>query len=417
MAKNQLVAIYYKGVEIGKIGWDDDKNTSSFQYHPDFLKDENFKNLFPYIFRKTKYIQVFDQFSGDTFRGLPPMIADSLPDSFGNIVFQTWWSQNKSYNLSALEQLTYVANRGMGALEFHPIKKTEELDSLDLDAIAEIAQQIIVNKSLIEQESLNEEALFNIFKIGTSAGGARPKVLVSEHKESGKLIPGDINFSTEYRHLIVKLDTEIDYPKNKIEYLYYKLAITAGINIMPSFLIADKYFATERFDRLNGEKQHILSVSGLTGWDFTKAEHSTYENIFKLALDLKVPHKDIQELFRRMLFNICFANFDDHLKNFSFIFNDKENTWNLSPAYDITFPGNPLLTYKRLNHACSVQGKRHSFTWKDMEIIAELFSIKNPKSILNDIENTQESFKQKAVELGIAEFVIKGIESKFVFFN
>ena len=147
----------------------------------------------------------------------------------------------------------------------------------------------------------------------------RPKILVSENKANGELIPGDLIISEDYNHYLIKLavDENQAYSKEKVEYVYYQLATQIGIEMMPSKLIADKHFATLRFDRQHGKKQHILTASGMTGWDFQKPDNSSYDNLFKLALDLKLPHKDIQQLFKRMVFNLVFANIDDHLKNFS----------------------------------------------------------------------------------------------------
>src|SRR5699024_2328167 len=158
----------------------------------------------------------------------------------------------------------------------------------------------------------------------------------------------------EYKHYVVKLGiADSNYSREKLEYVYYQLAEDAGISMMPSKLIDGKHFATERFDRQHGKKQHILTATGLTGCDFKEPKNSNYENLFKLAIDLGLPHKDIQSLYRRMVFNVVFANTDDHLKNFSFIFNASENKWNLAPAYDLTYPLDALKNYLRVTRACA----------------------------------------------------------------
>jgi len=150
---------------------------------------------------------------------------------------------------------------------------------------------------------------------------------------------------------------------------------------MDSKLIDDKHFATLRFDRQNGEKQHSITASGITGWDFKKPENSSYENLFRLSVDLKLPHKDIEQLFKRMVFNFVFANIDDHLKNFSFIYNKEKDRWNLAPAYDLTYPLDALKNYTRISRALSINGKRNGITRKDLLEIADQFTIKNPKAI------------------------------------
>jgi serine/threonine-protein kinase HipA len=278
MAKNQIIGVYFQDLEIGKIGFDEDQKKSSFQYNPQFLESEKYKRLFPYIIRRSPAVQVFTEFNGDTFHGLPPMIADSLPDYFGNIVFKEWLeAQQKDFvNISPLEQLTYVGKRGMGALEFLPSKEITSETSIDIDAITEVVKKVLDVKKSVKEKGLTDLALLNIFKIGTSAGGARPKILVAEHKKTGELIAGDLVTSEEFHHYIIKLSTDENegYSKEKVEFVYYQLAKKLGIEMMDSQLVDDKHFATLRFDRQFGKKLHILSASGMAGWDFQKPENS-----------------------------------------------------------------------------------------------------------------------------------------------
>lgn len=417
MAQNLIIRVIYKGKEIGKIGYDQDRSVSSFQYHLDFLNREPVLNLFPYLIRKVKNVQLFPDYSGDTFRGLPPPIADSLPDFFGNIVFQEYLNNQgmEIHQISPLEQLTYVGERGMGALEFRPLKQLSENITIDLSEITQIAQKVLDVKSSVHEKKIDEDALFNIFRLGTSAGGARPKILVSQNRKTGELIPGDINTSSDFQHLIVKLAIgDKDYPQEIIEYIYYKMALEAGIEMMPSRLIAEKHFATERFDRQSGEKQHILTASGLTGWDYKKPNHSSYENLFKLSVDLGVSHKDVLQLFRRMVFNFVYANTDDHLKNFSFIFNDAHNSWSLAPAYDLTFATHPFLKFTRISRACSINGKRTGITVEDILVLAEKFSIRNPKTIIQEVQNCKEKFDYYGNKLNISNRLLNAIRSNFM---
>ncbi len=417
MAKNQIISVSFQGIEIGKIGYDEDQKKSSFQYNPNFLAQNKYKKLFPYIIRRTQNVQVFSEYEGETFRGLPPMIADSLPDVFGNIVFKEWLeaTQKDFSSITPLEQLTYVGNRGMGALEFAPKKEIQSSATINIEQITKVVKKVIDFKTTFSEKGLSDLALLTIFKIGTSAGGARPKILVAENKTSGQLIPGDLVYSNEYNHYLVKLsiDEEQGYAKEKIEYIYYNLAQQVGIEMMPSKLVDDKHFATLRFDRQNGTKQHVLTASGLTGWDFKKPEHSNYENLFRLALDIKLPHKDIQQLFKRMVFNLVFANIDDHLKNFSFIYNSDTDKWNLAPAYDLTYPLDALLNYTRVARALSINGKRNTITRADVLQIANLFTIKNPTGIINEVVEVTKMFKALAAQHKIPAKVIDKIESEF----
>ena len=234
------------------------------------------------------------------------MIADSLPDTFGNIIFQEWLTTRGIQKVTPLEQLTYVADRGMGALEYKPIKELPNISKVNINEVIVILEKVLKLKENTKAKDLSELSLLNIFKIGTSAGGARPKILISEHKETGEIIAGDKIVSNNYNHYLVKLhvDDSDGYNKEKVEYVYYLLAKELGIDMMDSKLIENKHFATHRYDRKDGKKQHVLTVTGLTGWDFkSQPENSFYENVFKVALGLKVPYKDIQQLFKRMVFN------------------------------------------------------------------------------------------------------------------
>src|SRR5690554_309111 len=412
MAKDKIIEVMAFGLEIGKLGYDIDQGKSYFQYHPDFLESGQYSELFPFIFKRTKQVQVFSEFQQDTFQGLPPMIADSLPDTFGNVIFQEWLNVRGIQKVTPLEQLAYVADRGMGALEYKPVKKIPSATEINIDEIISILEKVLKLKEDTKGQKLNELSLLNVFKIGTSAGGARPKILISEHKETGEIIAGDKETSENYNHYLVKLhlDENDGYNKEKVEYAYYLLAQEAGIDMMPSKLIDNKHFATLRYDRQNGKKQHVLTVTGLTGWDFkSQPQNSSYENVFKVALALKVPHKDLQQLFKRMVFNLIFKNIDDHLKNHSFTYDKSINKWNLSPAYDLTYALNPMLTFKSISRALSINGKRTEITLKDVLAIAEKFAIKNPKGIIQEVEFFIPRWIEIAKEQEIPDHIVEKI--------
>jgi serine/threonine-protein kinase HipA len=416
MSKNNIIDLHCFGIEIGRIGFDENGRKSFFQYNPVFLKSRQYDQLFPLIFKKTEATQVFSQFNNDTFRGLPPMIADSLPDMFGNIIFKKWldFTQQNSGKISVLEQLAYVSNRGMGALEYQPAKKIPEGTSINIETLLPVLIAVLDNKKSIKTHLLDSDALLNIFKIGTSAGGARPKILISEHRENGETIPGDLTFSDEYNHYLVKLNLEDEpFNREKIEYAYYLTAKELNINMMPSKLIDDKHFATLRFDRQNGKKKHILTASGMTGWDFKDPSVSSYENLFELATFLKLPQMDIDELFRRMIFNLVFSNTDDHLKNHSFIYHDEKNLWALSPAYDITYSLNPFINYKKVSRALSINNKRMDIDWIDILTVADKYTIKNPKSIVEHTQEAIEFWIKKISALDVSERVIENITKDF----
>lgn len=416
MAREKIIDVVAFDIEIGKLGYDIDQGKSFFQYNPEFLDAGKYSKMFPFIFKNTKPVQIFKEFQLDTFQGLPPMFADSLPDTFGNIIFQEWLTAKGIQKVTPLEQLAYVANRGMGALEYRPIKTLPKASEINIDEVITILEKVLKLKEGTTGENLNELALINVFKIGTSAGGARPKILISEHKETGEITAGDREVSETYNHYLVKLhiDDSDGYNKEKIEYVYYLLAQEVGINMMPSKLIENKHFATLRYDRQNGEKQHVLTVTGLTGWDFkSQPENSSYENVFKVAIALEVPHKDLQQLFKRMVFNLVFRNVDDHLKNHSFIYNKENNNWGLAPAYDLTYALNPLFTFKSTSRALSINGKRTEITIKDVLTIAEEFAIKNPKGIIDEVQELTSRWVELANELKIPKTIIERINTDF----
>lgn len=420
MMHNEIISVFCFGQEIGRLGFDEHQQKSSFQFNPDFLQSDRFVHLFPAtgIFKRTSKVQVFNQYNTETFRGLPPFIADSLPDVFGNIIFKQWLEAgSKEFNqISVLEQLTYVADRGMGALEYRPSKKLPTTGLLDLTEIIAVLKAVLQVKDGQHGSALNHEALLNIFKIGSSAGGARPKILISEHKSSGEIIPGDLNYSSPFNHYLVKLhlDDELGYSREVVEFCYYLTAVHLGITMMPSKLIEHKHFATLRFDRREGKKIHVLTATGLTGWDYRSPKDSSYENLFELALFLKVPHCEIDELFKRMVFNVIFSNTDDHLKNHSFVYDEEQDKWHIAPAYDLTYSLNPLMNYTRTSRALSINGKRADLLLKDVLTIADSFTIKNPKKVIQEVQEGLGYWYNQATELKIPSKIIESIQRDFV---
>jgi serine/threonine-protein kinase HipA len=421
MAKHEVISVFCFGEEIGRLGFDEKQLKSSFQFHPEFLEKSSYKNLFPPtgILKRIPQTQVFTQFNTDTFRGVPPMIADSLPDYFGNIIFKKWLELNdKNFRqISVVEQLAYVGSRGMGALEYRPSKTLPQATNLDLSEIITLLTKVLDAKQAIHENALNHEAMLNIFKMGSSAGGARPKVLIAENSVTGEIIPGDVTYSSEYNHYLVKLaldEEQLGYSREKIEYCYYETAVHLGISMMPSKLIDNKHFATLRFDRVNGQKKHVLTATGLTGWDFQDPMHSSYENLFELAVFLRIPHNEIEALFKRMVFNVVFCNSDDHLKNHTFIYNDIRDNWNLAPAYDLTYSLNPLLNYKKALRALSINTKRTEISRKDIFVIAEKYTIKNPDAVINEVIQGIPFWKEKMVQQQLPKHIMDSIVKDFV---
>ncbi len=420
MAAQQTIRVILFGIEIGTIGFDEQTNRSSFQFHPDFLQRADLQNIFPdtKIIKRVPQVQLFSQFQSNTFKGLPPQFADSLPDKFGSIILNEWIKQEENRSLNALEQLTYISNRGMGALEYKPQKQLPDHSRIQIEQVIQILKNVLGLKRSAKQDTLNQAALVNIFKIGTSAGGAKPKILISEHKKTKEIISGDIETSDDYNHYLIKLNLEEydSYQAEIIEYCYSIILKQLGIRMTDCKLIDQKHFATIRFDRQNGEKQHILTATGMTGWDFKSAEYSSYENLFSLCSFLKLPHAQLEELYKRMIFNVVFRNDDDHLKNHSFIYNCEKDNWQLSPVYDVTYSLNPQLNVLNSRRALSINGKRSKIQLEDVLKIATAFTIKNPKSLIRETQAKKELLVKLLQEHSIPDSVVQTMSKSFANF-
>lgn len=406
------------GDEIGRLAYDAQKAESYFQYREAFLDSGKYSNIFPLIIKRIPQTQVFNQFREHSFRGLPPMIADSLPDDFGNQVFNQWIRAKNidKAKLSPILQLAYLSNRGMGALEYAPGKPLPKAGDINLTAITEVLKRVLDVKTAQQELQLTDLALLNIFKLGSSPGGARPKVIVTEHKESKKLIPGDVEYSDDYNHYLVKLHMNADdgYSRERVEYGYYQLALAAGLDMMPSQLVENKHFATRRFDRVAGEKVHILTATGLSGYNFQDPTVSSYENLFDLAHRINLPPADMDALFRRMVFNFVFHNTDDHLKNHAFCYEKATNRWRIAPSYDINYALNALRKWPNAPHMLSLNDKNAGITSDDWMPLAEKYTIKSPEKINKQVTEAKSLWETIAKDLDIPERVWTAIQEDFL---
>jgi serine/threonine-protein kinase HipA len=285
--------------------------------------------------------------------------------------------------------------------------------------IAEMAQllsEILAEKESLTPENANTEGLLNLFRIGTSAGGMRPKILVAKHRKTQQILPGDLLYGPHHDYFLVKLNLENDplHPKETIEFIYANIAQQLGIEMMPCELWEEKHFATHRFDRQNNQKQHVLTAAGLTGWDYQNPEESSYENLFKLAMALKIPLSELQQLFRRMVFNVVFNNIDDHLKNHSFCYRPETDSWHLSQAYDLTYALNPKLKFHKVSRALSISGKREQINKNDLLKIADMFSIEHAEQIIQDIQEGRSLWSDLAYQNHLLPTLIATIQQQMV---
>jgi len=402
--KVDTATVHLWGTLVGAVSWLEDKGYAVFEFDPTFLRSG--LDVSP-IYMSTRMasrgnsIFQFPTLSKGTFFGLPGMLADSLPDKYGNAVIDAWLSQNgrAGESFSPVERLCYMGNRGMGALEFRPAMAPAQMASavpVDVAEMVALAQDVMKHRqgldvSFGESEQKNGEALKDILRVGTSAGGARPKAVIAVNKE-GRVVSGQVDAPAGYDHWIIKFDsvTDVELGETKgfgrIEYAYHLLAKAADIKMTECRLLEENeraHFITRRFDRVNGKKIHMQSLCGLAHYDFNMPGAYSYEQAFEIMRKLRLPKADAEQLYRRMIFNIVTRNQDDHTKNISFLM-DHNGTWSLAPAYDVTYSHNPkgLWTNK---HQMSVNGKRGHFTRKDLVMVGQSINITNPEQIIDHI--------------------------------
>ena len=407
---------------VGVLVWNETKKTSSFEYANSFIKSKI--ELSPIINPTSKKIISAVQkleYSGeagllfDTNKGLPLFISDSLPDKFGTELFSKYLEkEGRNFrDLTPIEQLAYIGNRGMGALEFKPaIHKQTSTKIVNLKKLNELSISLLKNEPVA-----NIDDMANLFHIGTSPGGAQPKVLINIDRKTGDIYRGDDLPLTNQDSWVLKFNRDIgldsDKERGKIEYAYYLIARESKIIIMDSELKEfqnDYYFMTKRFDRINGKKLHTQTLHAFAGMNFKLPNTYSYEQIFSILNKMKLDYSSKEQLLKIMVFNVIGQNVDDHTKNFGF--NMKENgEWNLSPAYDLTFSYNE--NFNRITpHFLSINGKNNNFTLNDILHIAEEYSIKNPKKIINEINQSFLNWRKIAKDLNISKKTTDYIDSK-----
>lgn len=348
------------------------------------------------------------------FSGLPSFIADSMPDNWGHLVFSQW---AKSHNISmkkisALDRLAYIGRRGMGALEFVPPTSTEMETSfkVEIDLLSNLAQTMLKRAGDFRAKLSPDLNIESLFRVGTSAGGRRPKALININTESGECYSGQV--ATElpgFVPMIIKFDEHIDLPTTRIEYAYYLMAQQAGLHMMPSQLLVGKdatHFLTQRFDRRGSEKLHVQTLAAMDPYSVS------YEDLFAVARKLELPQEDLKQLFLQTALNFMAANVDDHNKNFSFIMN-REGIWRLAPAYDFTFTLDPSAPFYVNRHCMTLNGKDHDVSDKDLLELATSFDIKCGRKLLDNARDAVENFATHAKTAGLADEVSDRIIQAF----
>ncbi|MEQ9405698.1 MAG: type II toxin-antitoxin system HipA family toxin [Cyclobacteriaceae bacterium] len=412
--KTAFVKIW--GQTVGAVAWDEEKRLAIFEYEPKFktknidlapikMPVQSGQNIFSFPELRPGKNREYD-----TFKGLPGLLADVLPDKYGNQLMNIWLAQNgrPQNSMNPVEQLCFIGTRGMGALEFEPVrlKPGKESFEVEIDSLVSIAQRML-NKREQFEVNLNEgeqQAMLEILKIGTSAGGARPKAIIAYNKQTGQVRSGQTNAPKGFEHWLIKLDgvSDAQFGKStgygRVEMAYYNMAKDCGLNMMESKLLEENgraHFMTKRFDRENGsEKHHIQTFCAMQHYDFNEVRSFSYEQLFQTMRLLRLPYPDAEQVYRRMVFNVIARNCDDHTKNFAFRLKEG-GSWELAPAYDICHAYRPESIWVS-QHALSINGKRNAIEKSDLISFAKAMNIKKSEMIISQINEVVQNWPDYA---------------------
>lgn len=418
------------GRRIGAVSWDETRAVGVFQYDPDFVGAGIEVAPLTMPARETPY--EFPALNRDTFRGLPGMLADALPDRFGNRLIDAWLAETgknpESFN--SVDRLCYIGRRGVGALEFEPdLRLRTEVKKLEIDRLVELANRVLDERANLagRLDGKNDaDALEDILSVGTSAGGARPKAVLAWNPKTHEFRSGQLEVDEGFEHWLLKFagvrnsrDRELADPEGfgKIEYAYAGMARAAGITMSECRLHHEdgrSHFMTKRFDRdPAGRKLHMQSLGAMQHFDFNDPSAYSYEQAVMTIKDLRLGMRVIEEQYRRAVFNVITRNQDDHVKNISFLM-DRSGQWSLSPAYDVAYAYNPQGTWTR-EHQMSLAGRRNDFGRDDFFHFAATAGVKKRKAlkILDQVSTAVRDWGKLAEAAGVAPRDVARIEKTF----
>lgn len=409
------------GRTIGAVSLEDEREHAAFQYDADFAKSGI--QVSPLSMPLSERVYSFPTLPKNTFYGLPGLLADSLPDRFGNALIDAWLATRgrTAESFNAVERLCYTGARGMGALEFEPATgpKPQRSMKIEIDALVRLASDVLTHRrdlSASFADKDREEALKDILRVGTSAGGARAKAVIAWNRSTNEVRSGQVTAGDGFDYWILKFDgvagnkdKDLDDPKGfgAIEYAYYGMAMAAGVSMSESRLLEEsrrRHFMTKRFDRLaGGEKLHMQSLCALAHYDFNQAGAHSYEQAFLVIRQLGLSIDSVEQQFRRMTFNMIARNQDDHVKNIAFLM-DKAGRWSLSPAFDMTYSYNRSGVWTA-SHQMSMNGKRDGFTLEDFKACAKTASMKRGRAeaIVEEVRAAVARWQDFAGAAGVAE--------------
>lgn len=412
----QTAWVHIWGELAGAVSWDEATGLASFEYDPAFKRLGWELAPFQMPLHADKQIFRFPALRKkadpelDTFKGLPGLLADVLPDRYGNALINQWLALQgrPPDSMNPVEMLCFTGSRGMGALEFAPaiLRESKTTTSLDIDSLVEMAHRILSGKAKLTTnlKTLQGKAILDILKTGTSAGGARPKAVIAFNEKTGEVRSGQTRAPQGFEHWIIKLDGVSDVQLGaskgygRVEMAYYRMATACGIQMMPSRLLEENgraHFMTRRFDReQNQVKHHIQSFCALMHYDYNMVTSFSYEQLFQTMWQLPLTYPDTEQMFRRMVFNVLARNCDDHTKNFAFRLK-KGGKWELAPAYDICHAYQPEHQWVS-QHALSVNGKRNHISFGDLLAVGKFINYKKAEETIHAIHDTVHQWKSFA---------------------
>jgi serine/threonine-protein kinase HipA len=409
------------GSRIGAVSLEDGADIAAFAFEPAFL--DSGVQVAPIMMPLGSGVFSFPDLPRRSFHGLPGMLADALPDKYGNILIDAWLATQgrtpESFN--AVERLCYTGRRGMGALEFAPMAgpRRRVSSKIDIDALVGLASQVLTHRHDLRASFADEdkaEALRDILSVGTSAGGARAKAVIAWNPRTNEVRSGQVEAGEGFGYWLLKFDgvsgnkdKELADPKGYgvVEHAYGRMAAAAGITVAESRLFEEggrRHFMTRRFDRLEGGgKLHMQSLAAIAHLDFNNPLANSYEQALFTMRRMGLSMAELEEQFRRMVFNVLARNQDDHVKNIAFLM-DRSGAWRLSPAFDITWSYNPAGEWTS-RHQMSINGKRDGFSFADLEACAKTVSINrgHVARIFDEVREAVARWPSFADEVGVAE--------------
>ena len=405
---------------VGYLLWREDTQTATFEYTPEFRKLG--LDLSPIEMPLSQpRVFSFSNISKETFLSLPGLFADSLPDAYGKALLDRWLATNGRNFANPIERLCYQGKRSMGALEFEPAQNDylESSSNIEIDSLVETAREVLNQKEAFSTNmSDTKEALLNIIKVGTSAGGQRAKAIIAYNDETKEVRSGQIEAPDGFEHWLLKLDgvtnTELGDPQHygKIEYVYHLMAKEAGIEMTECRLLEENgraHFMTKRFDRHRNNKIHMQTLCGIAHYDYKMLRAYSYEQAFQIMRRLRLSYDQAEEMYRRMVFNVVARNQDDHTKNISFLMN-RSGKWKLSPAYDVSWAYNPQGDWTS-KHQMSINNKWDNITRDDLTTVARNMNIKHSNEIIEQVIHAVSLWRNFAQQLDIPESTITQIEN------